>query len=177
MIAVVQLDTSRDRPIVETRPVLAPQILESDAVTSHDDARMTTGDAGAVQVNRNRGIAADHVVAIGERDAPAAHDEPAADTRWQVGCVDVDSAGERIADAVRGPDQRRRRIAIVERPTQLFDETDERRLCHERVGPEPLVQLLLVNDARRFGDEHREQIEGLRREMDVRIAATQLSPF
>src|SRR5438552_4830009 len=67
---------------------------------------------------------------------------------------------------MRGTNQRRAPIAILERPAQLLHQTDQRRVGHERSRPETLVQLVLPDDARCFDDEQRQQIERLRRQMD-----------
>src|SRR5215813_607756 len=66
-------------------------------------------------------------------------------------------------------------IAILKRPSELLDQAYQRRVGDKRAGPQPLMQFVLVYDARRFGDEQREQIERFRPEMDLDAVLEQLS--
>ena len=65
---------------------------------------------------------------------------------------------------------------VVERAPQLLHETDERGVGDERRRPQPLVQLAFLHDAGRGFDEHGQELERLRREVNFAAAAAQLVP-
>jgi hypothetical protein len=48
----------------------------------------------------------------------------------------------------------------------LFSESDQCRVRHERARPEPFVQLGFAHHARRLGEQQRDQVEGFRCEMN-----------
>ena len=56
------------------------------------------------------------------------------------------------------------------------DEADQRGIRHMGVRPEPLVQLLLRDHARRFPHQQREELERFRREMPNLVTGAQLAP-
>ena len=76
-----------------------------------------------------------------------------------------------------GPNHRRRRVAIVEGPAEFLDQPGEGRVRYEGPRPQTVVQFVLAHHARGFADEEREQIECLRREVNVTTFAKQLPPL
>jgi hypothetical protein len=68
------------------------------------------------------------------------------------------------------------RIAVVERPPDFLDDSDQRLVRHKCARPQPFVELV-AHDPRRLGDEQREQIGRFRRQMNLVTAAEQLAPL
>jgi len=86
--------------------------------------------------------------------------------------ADVEAA--RVSDPMHRSNHRRVRVAVLERPSQLLDQAGEAGVGHERVRPQPLVQLTLADDAGSLGGQEMNEIEGLGREMDGVVSTQQL---
>ena len=71
--------------------------------------------------------------------------------------------------------QRHRFVAIVEGAADFLDEPDEHRIRHDAVRPKAFVQLGFFDDARSGVDEQGQQLERLRRQMDLATLAQQLA--
>jgi hypothetical protein len=121
------------------------------------------------------GIAADEVRTGGQGDTtPAGHDPPAHRCRsyWP----SIDWRGTGVAHAVRRSNDRCPRVTILQCPSKFLYEHDERCVRHKRSRPEPLVQLGLSHDARRFVCQEGEEIKRLGREMNLNVVSRELPP-
>src|SRR5262249_1485834 len=75
-------------------------------------------------------------------------------------------AREGITTAMHGPNEPWIRGGCSNRGRELGDQGRQIYLGYERVGPQPLIQLVFGNHTGAMGDEHVQQIECLRREVD-----------
>jgi hypothetical protein len=83
-------------------------------------------------------------------------------------------AAKGIANTVNRADPRRRAAILSERGANLADEIREVRVYDERAGPEPLLQDGFRKDPGALRHESRQQIERLRRKVNLPAVANQL---
>ena len=76
---------------------------------------------------------------------------------------------KRVAEPVRGPDERRGAGVVAERLANLGDEVREVGLGDEGVRPETVLQHGLGQDFRTIQHEHRQQLERLGREVNLAV--------
>jgi len=120
-------------------------------------------------------IATDDVLAIAQRHAPAAQDQPVdrGDLRWRRA---LSGRAEGVADTVRRSNDRCGRWSIVERAPQFLDQHRQCTVGHEGRRPQLLLQLTLGDHAGGFCGEQHEQVECLRREVYGGTLVEQLPP-
>ena len=87
--------------------------------------------------------------------------------RTPEGAVVGNHATKSIPDAVHGSHEARLLRVVVERRADLRHQVVEIGLHHVRSWPETVAQRLLVHHRRPIGDEQRQQVEGLRRQMQL----------
>ena len=130
-----------------------------------------------VQPDLDIGIAPDHMFTGGKRKASPAPLQPARGSRAvrSSGVRDVKRlTAERIAESVRCSDEKRTSSTVSEGLTNLSDQVREIRLGDERFRPQPLLQHVFRKNLRPIQDQRPQQLESLRRQMDVVASARQL---
>src|SRR5436190_19269097 len=99
----------------EERAVLAGRILQHGAGAGDDEPGVVPGDRGPVQANRDVGVTADDVGALGQRKPPLAPSQPVLrGPGRERGAVDR-IGEERVADTMHRPDVARRARLVIQR--------------------------------------------------------------
>ena len=127
---------------------------------------MTPGHSGRVQEDLHVGVAAEHVLALVDRDAAVRpfHEEGgfAAATSGPAGPGLRQRLAKRVAEPVDGPDESRPGGIVAERVANLADQIGEVLLDDKRGGPQTLLQIALGDRLRPVGDEDAQQVERFR---------------
>ena len=127
-------------------------------------------------VHPDRGVVrpAQQVVAGLQRDLADPPDEPVLERAGRRPLRGLrlrpGAAAEGVAEAGHGPQEPRLVGLVLQRLAQLVDEDGQVHLGHERVGPQPVVDLCLGDGVRPALHEQLEQLERLGRQVD-RVAA------
>ena len=169
----------QDSAGAQEAPVTVP-LTELSGVTLNvgDQKGGTSSHRRLVQSDFNIGIAPDHMFTCGKRKALTAPLQPAQGS-GAFGCSGVRDVkrltAERIAESVRCSHEKRTSRTVSEGLTNLSDQVGEIRLGNERFGPQPLLQRVLRKNLRPIQDQRSQQLESLRRQVDVVTSSRQLS--
>ncbi len=135
-------------------------------------------DAGFIEPDAALRVAADHVVAFGQREGALLPDDPESRARtafapWRAIVIDC-IAAKRVADAMDGSDVLRVLWIVAEGSANLANQDVEIGLHHIRVRPHQSEQFVLRHDIRPALDKRAQEIECLRRQVDLGSVATYL---
>ena len=173
LVAVAEHDLSRHRLLADLRSILATEILKHRVALTDHDVCVMTGDAGTSR----------KIVAAGSRPmtfSPALN----ATRRPPVTIQRLTAGGRDTARSIEAANAYPTPCAVLmmgAEPSRSssarrssFHEADERRVGDECSRPEPFVDLVFPHHARRLVDKKRQEVEGVRRQMNLIAVAREL---
>src|SRR5436190_8256203 len=153
----------------------AAAVLDRGAAGGDRDARVFPRHADPIDPDRALRAAADEVVSFDKRQDRVVPAQPPAERGLRLHAARLHVRGEAVAAARHRPHEPGGFWIVAKGPADLGHSISEVGIEHHRVGQKPILKIALIHERSPPFDQDLEEVERLRREVDGRARAPQLT--